>query len=133
MSSTILVYRSTPAVRTRFALQPGFLLHSFRALAWLADRLGTLRGGLLAVSYVMLLGLRAGLDRPSEGDVELAGSSLAQLDEDARASLRADRVRAFARLPDGSSDWEPLRADRQWWLAWSEFHPGTSIYQDASS
>ncbi len=39
-----------------------------------------------------LLGLLAGLDRPSEGDVELAGSSLAQLDEDARASLRADRV-----------------------------------------
>jgi hypothetical protein len=45
----------------------------------------------------------------------------------------ADRVRAFTRPPDGSSDWEPLRADRQWWLAWSEFHPGTSIYQDASS
>jgi len=39
-----------------------------------------------------LLGLLAGLDRPSEGDVELAGVSLARLDEDARAALRADRV-----------------------------------------
>ncbi len=39
-----------------------------------------------------LLGLLAGLDRPSEGDVELAGVSLAGLDEDARAMLRADRV-----------------------------------------
>ena len=39
-----------------------------------------------------LLGLLAGLDRPSEGDVELAGVSLGPLDEDARASLRADRV-----------------------------------------
>jgi putative ABC transport system ATP-binding protein len=39
-----------------------------------------------------LLGLLAGLDRPSAGDVELAGVSLAGLDEDARAMLRADRV-----------------------------------------
>lgn len=68
-----LIARATkaPAVRTRFALQPGFLLHSFRALAWLADRLGTLRGGLLAVSYVMLLGLRAGLLRRVSSRVDL--------------------------------------------------------------
>ncbi len=39
-----------------------------------------------------LLGLLAGLDRPSAGDVELAGVSLAGLDEDARAMLRADRI-----------------------------------------
>jgi putative ABC transport system ATP-binding protein len=39
-----------------------------------------------------LLGLLAGLDRPSSGDVELAGVSLAGLDEDARAMLRADRI-----------------------------------------
>jgi len=39
-----------------------------------------------------LLGLLAGLDRPSEGDVTLAGTALAGLDEDARAALRADRV-----------------------------------------
>ena len=39
-----------------------------------------------------LLGLLAGLDRPSAGDVELAGGSLAGLDEDARALLRADRI-----------------------------------------
>ena len=39
-----------------------------------------------------LLGLLAGLDRPSAGDVLFAGTSLASLDEDARAALRADRV-----------------------------------------
>jgi putative ABC transport system ATP-binding protein len=39
-----------------------------------------------------LLGLLAGLDRPSEGDVELAGVSLGSLDEDARAALRAERI-----------------------------------------
>jgi len=39
-----------------------------------------------------LLGLLAGLDRPSEGDVELAGIALSSLDEDGRASLRAERV-----------------------------------------
>jgi len=61
-----------PAVRTRFALQPGFLLHSFRALAWLADRLGTLRGGLLGVSYVMLVILRAVLLRRVSSNVDLS-------------------------------------------------------------
>ncbi len=39
-----------------------------------------------------LLGLLAGLDRPSEGEVELAGVALSTLDEDARAALRADRI-----------------------------------------
>jgi putative ABC transport system ATP-binding protein len=39
-----------------------------------------------------LLGLLAGLDRPSEGDVELAGITLSSLDEDGRAALRAERV-----------------------------------------
>ncbi len=39
-----------------------------------------------------LLGLLAGLDRPSEGDVELAGELLSTLDEDARAALRAERI-----------------------------------------
>jgi putative ABC transport system ATP-binding protein len=39
-----------------------------------------------------LLGLLAGLDRPSEGEVELAGVSLSDLDEDGRAALRADRI-----------------------------------------
>ncbi|MBW2495631.1 MAG: ABC transporter ATP-binding protein [Deltaproteobacteria bacterium] len=39
-----------------------------------------------------LLGLLAGLDRPSEGEVELAGVALAALDEDARAALRAERI-----------------------------------------
>jgi putative ABC transport system ATP-binding protein len=39
-----------------------------------------------------LLGLLAGLDQPSEGDVSLEGQSLADLDEDARAALRAERV-----------------------------------------
>jgi len=39
-----------------------------------------------------LLGLLAGLDRPSEGEVELAGAALAGLDEDDRAALRADRI-----------------------------------------
>ena len=39
-----------------------------------------------------LLGLLAGLDRPSEGEVELAGVALSSLDEDGRAALRADRI-----------------------------------------
>jgi putative ABC transport system ATP-binding protein len=39
-----------------------------------------------------LLGLLAGLDTPSTGDVILDGQSLAALDEDDRARLRADKV-----------------------------------------
>ena len=39
-----------------------------------------------------LLGLLAGLDEPTEGEVELAGESLSALDEDARAELRAERI-----------------------------------------
>ncbi|MEM9174810.1 MAG: ABC transporter ATP-binding protein [Myxococcota bacterium] len=39
-----------------------------------------------------LLGLLAGLDRPTEGEVELAGQALSGLDEDARAALRAERI-----------------------------------------
>lgn len=39
-----------------------------------------------------LLGLLAGLDLPSQGDVELLGQSLGALDEDARAQLRLGRV-----------------------------------------
>ncbi len=39
-----------------------------------------------------LLGLLAGLDQPSEGEVELAGAALSRLDEDARAALRAVHV-----------------------------------------
>jgi putative ABC transport system ATP-binding protein len=39
-----------------------------------------------------LLGLLAGLDRPSAGEVRLAGIDLADLDEDARAALRAERI-----------------------------------------
>ncbi len=39
-----------------------------------------------------LLALLAGLDEPSQGCVEMFGQSLTQLDEDARAGLRAGRV-----------------------------------------
>lgn len=39
-----------------------------------------------------LLGLLAGLDLPSSGEVFLAGQSLASLDEDGRARMRAGRV-----------------------------------------
>jgi putative ABC transport system ATP-binding protein len=50
-----------------------------------------------------LLGLLAGLDAPTEGDVELLGKSLAALDEDGRAALRAGRVgfvfQSFQLLP----------------------------------
>ena len=50
-----------------------------------------------------LLSLLAGLDTPSSGDVELAGVSLAGLDEDGRAKLRGERVgfvfQAFQLLP----------------------------------
>jgi hypothetical protein len=69
-----LIARATqaPSVRTRVALQPGSLLHGFRALAWLADRLGTLRGGLLAASYVALLALRVLLPRRARSQVDLS-------------------------------------------------------------
>ncbi len=50
-----------------------------------------------------LLSLLAGLDTPTRGDVELAGASLAGLDEDGRAKLRGERVgfvfQAFQLLP----------------------------------
>lgn len=39
-----------------------------------------------------LLGILAGLDEPSEGEVEIAGQSLFNLDEDGRAALRAAQV-----------------------------------------
>ncbi|HSW15530.1 MAG TPA: ATP-binding cassette domain-containing protein [Solimonas sp.] len=39
-----------------------------------------------------LLSLLAGLDLPTSGDIVLDGQSLAELDEDARAGLRAGRV-----------------------------------------
>ena len=39
-----------------------------------------------------LLGLLAGLDRPTSGRVIVDGTDLGQLDEDARAHMRADRV-----------------------------------------
>ena len=39
-----------------------------------------------------LLGLLAGLDRPSEGGVTLDGVELSQLDENGRASLRAESL-----------------------------------------
>ena len=39
-----------------------------------------------------LLGLMAGLDRPSEGEIRLAGVDLGSLDEDARAAMRAERI-----------------------------------------
>ncbi|UTW44966.1 ATP-binding cassette domain-containing protein [bacterium SCSIO 12696] len=51
-----------------------------------------------------LLSLLAGLDLPSSGDVALCGQSLAELDEDGRAALRADLVgfvfQSFQLLPN---------------------------------
>ncbi|MFO7543279.1 MAG: ABC transporter ATP-binding protein [Thiobacillus sp.] len=50
-----------------------------------------------------LLGLLAGLDQPSEGDIVLLGERLNDLDEDARARLRAGRIgfvfQSFQLLP----------------------------------
>ena len=50
-----------------------------------------------------LLGLLAGLDRASSGEIRLLGERLADLDEDARARLRAGRVgfvfQSFQLLP----------------------------------
>ncbi|MDM5116356.1 ABC transporter ATP-binding protein [Aeromonas salmonicida] len=50
-----------------------------------------------------LLGLLAGLDQPSEGDIEILGQSLVQLDEEGRARLRAEQVgfifQSFLLLP----------------------------------
>lgn len=51
-----------------------------------------------------LLGVLAGLDQASRGEVRLLGHSLAPLDEDARAGLRAGRVgfvfQSFQLLPN---------------------------------
>src|SRR5690606_20913402 len=50
-----------------------------------------------------LLGLLAGLDVPSEGGVTVAGTSMFELDEDARAALRAANIsfvfQSFRLLP----------------------------------
>jgi len=50
-----------------------------------------------------LLGLLAGLDEPTSGEIRLFGRSLAELDEDGRALLRAGRVgfvfQSFQLLP----------------------------------
>jgi len=50
-----------------------------------------------------LLGLLAGLDRPSSGEISLLGQRLNDLDEDARARLRAGRIgfvfQSFQLLP----------------------------------
>lgn len=50
-----------------------------------------------------LLGLLAGLDLPSEGSIKLAGIALEQLDEEGRASLRAQKIgfifQSFLLLP----------------------------------
>ena len=50
-----------------------------------------------------LLGLLAGLDVPSEGSVTVAGTSMFELDEDARAALRAANIgfvfQSFQLLP----------------------------------
>ena len=50
-----------------------------------------------------LIGLLAGLDLPSSGEVHLAGSALNSLDEDGRAAIRAGRVgfvfQSFQLLP----------------------------------
>ena len=54
-----------------------------------------------------LLGLLAGLDSPSEGDVLLQGQSLASMNEDQRAALRARSVgfvfQSFQLLPELSA------------------------------
>jgi hypothetical protein len=33
---------------------------------------------------------------------------------------------------DAETNLQPVETWRQWWLAWSEFHPGTSIYEPPS-
>lgn len=70
-----------------------------RRLTVLKDITFTLEaGGFLAIvgpsgsGKTTLLGLLAGLDRPTSGSVVLDGVDLADLDEDARARLRRERV-----------------------------------------
>ncbi|WP_033136789.1 ABC transporter ATP-binding protein [Aeromonas finlandensis] len=50
-----------------------------------------------------LLGLLAGLDLPSQGDIEILGKSLGELDEEGRARLRAEQIgfvfQSFLLLP----------------------------------
>jgi len=70
-----------------------------RPLTVLKDISFTLEdGGFLAIvgpsgsGKTTLLGLLAGLDRPASGRVWLDGSDLAEMSEDARARLRAEKV-----------------------------------------
>ena len=46
---------------------------------------------------------------------------------------KADRVKAFAGKGQGSNEdvtqLEPIPVVRQWWLAWSEYHPGSDIFE----
>ncbi|HHQ4936773.1 ABC transporter ATP-binding protein [Aeromonas sp. 603607] len=50
-----------------------------------------------------LLGLLAGLDMPSQGEIEILGKSLGELDEEGRARLRAEQIgfvfQSFLLLP----------------------------------
>ena len=45
----------------------------------------------------------------------------------------ADRARAFAGTAkgsrEGSARLESIPAVRQWWLAWSEYHPGSDLFE----
>ncbi len=108
----------TPADRTRFPAPPVVAARALSqrvptadgTLAILSDvDLAVAAGETLAVTGASgsgkstLLGLLAGLDRPSAGEVLLLGERLDDLDEDARARLRAGRVgfvfQSFQLLP----------------------------------
>lgn len=62
----------------------------------------------------------AALKRVGRIQDQLGGVSLTLLYE-----ADQDRVRALA---DPSAS-DPLRVERQWWLGWSEFHPGSQIWR----
>ena len=64
-------------------------------------------GGFLAIvgpsgcGKTTLLGLLAGLDRPTSGSVSLDGADLSALSEDGRARLRGEKIGQAIPIPDG--------------------------------
>lgn len=73
-------------------------------------------------------------DRLRAFDRRLGGTAVTLV---AEGEVLTDRERTRRWSPHGErlggapgERLQPLRVQRQWWLAWSEFHPGTTVYQE---
>lgn len=89
MSETVLLARNL-GKSVPVAGKPLCILHQLNLSLKSGDSLAIV--GRSGSGKSTLLGLLAGLDLPSEGEVELAGQNLNSLNEDQRAALRAQQV-----------------------------------------